>query len=65
MLHFKIASTAWTKHLKFRKEEKLFTPQSRKKTRLNQSQFEQVEVWIQETHNITIKEMGTIRKDLA
>ncbi len=52
------ALTAWIKHLKFNREEKLFAPpQRRRKTRLNQSQREQVEAWIQENPNITIKEM--------
>ncbi len=32
-------------------------PQRRRKTRLDQSQREQVEAWIQENPNITIKEM--------
>lgn len=52
------ALTAWIKHLKFGREEKLFAPpQRRRKTILNQSQREQVEVWIEENPNITIKEM--------
>ena len=43
--------------LKFGREEKLFAPpQRRRKTILNQSQLEQVEAWIQENPNITIKE---------
>ncbi|WP_410543307.1 hypothetical protein [Wolbachia endosymbiont of Litomosoides brasiliensis] len=52
------ALTAWIKHPKFGREEKLFTlPQRRRKTRLNWGQFKQVEVWMQENPNITIKEM--------
>lgn len=52
------ALTAWIKHLKFEREEKLFAPpKCRRRTRLNQSQLEQVETWIQEDHNITIKEI--------
>lgn len=47
------ALTAWIKHLKFGREEKLFAPpQRRRKTILNQSQREQVEVWIEENPNI-------------
>ncbi len=52
------ALTAWIKHLKFGREEKLFAPpQRRRKAKLNQSQREQVEMWIEENPNITIKEM--------
>ncbi len=46
--------------LKFGREEKLFaSPQRRRKTISNQSQLEQVEVWIQENPNITIEEQET------
>lgn len=51
------ALTAWIKHLKFGRKEKLFAPpQRRRKIILNQSQLEQVEVQIQEDPNITIKD---------
>lgn len=44
--------------MKFDKEEKLFAPpQRRKKTKLNQAQLQQIEAWIEEDPNITIKEM--------
>ncbi len=52
------AITTWIKHIKFGREEKLFSPpQCRRKTILNQSQLEQIEVWIEENPNITIREM--------
>ncbi|NUY39752.1 IS630 family transposase, partial [Wolbachia endosymbiont of Litomosoides brasiliensis] len=42
---------------KLEREEKLSAShQCHGKTKLDQSQFEQVEVWIQENPNITIKE---------
>lgn len=52
------ALTEWIKHLKFGRIEKLFAPtKRRRKTILNQNQREQVEKWIQENPNITIKEV--------
>ncbi|NUY39923.1 hypothetical protein GO684_04855 [Wolbachia endosymbiont of Litomosoides brasiliensis] len=46
-MHFNTALTAWIKHPKLGREEKLSALlQHRRRTRLNQSQFEQVEVWI-------------------
>ncbi|WP_189513902.1 helix-turn-helix domain-containing protein, partial [Streptomyces narbonensis] len=52
------ALTEWIKHLKFDRVEKLFAPpQRRRKTKLNQDQLQQIEAWIEEKHNITIKEM--------
>ena len=44
--------------LKYGREETVCAPpQSRRKTILNQSQLEQVEVWIEENPNSTIKEI--------
>lgn len=52
------ALTSWVKLLKFGREEKLFAPpQRRRKTKLNQVQLQQIEEWIEENPNITIKEM--------
>ncbi|WP_410543075.1 IS630 family transposase [Wolbachia endosymbiont of Tetranychus urticae] len=52
------AITTWIKHIKFGREEKLFAPpQRRRKTTLNQSQLERIELWIEENPNITIREM--------
>ncbi|ONI56731.1 hypothetical protein N500_0169 [Wolbachia pipientis wUni] len=44
--------------MKIGREEKLFAPsQRRRKTKLNQAQLQQIEEWIEENPNITIKEM--------
>ncbi len=52
------ALTSWIKLLKFGREEKLFAPPQRcRKTKLNQAQLRQIEEWIEENPNITIKEM--------
>ncbi|WP_447933038.1 IS630 family transposase [Wolbachia endosymbiont of Dactylopius coccus] len=52
------ALTSWIKLLKLGREEKLFAPpQRRRKTKLNQAQLQQVEAWVGENPNITIKEM--------
>lgn len=52
------ALTEWIKHLKLERIEKLFAPaERRRKTILNQNQREQVEKWVQENPNITIKEV--------
>ncbi|WP_353271235.1 IS630 family transposase [Wolbachia endosymbiont (group A) of Alloplasta piceator] len=52
------ALTSWVKLLKIGREEKLFAPsQRRRKTKLNQAQLQQIEEWIEENPNITIKEM--------
>ena len=52
------ALTEWIKHLKFERIEKLFAPSERcRKTILNKVQRKQVEAWIQENPNITIKEV--------
>lgn len=52
------ALTEWIKHLKFGRIEKLFAPpERRRKSILNQSQRGQIEMWIEENPNITIKEV--------
>lgn len=52
------ALTLWVKLLKFGREEKLFAPPRRtRKTKLNQSQLQQIEAWIEGNPNIIIKEM--------
>lgn len=51
------ALTEWIKHLKFKRAEKLFAPpERRRKSILNPSQRWQIEGWIEENPNITIKE---------
>jgi len=51
------ALTEWIKHLKFGRAEKLFAPtERRRKSILNSSQRGQIERWIEENPNITIKE---------
>ncbi|NUY39892.1 hypothetical protein GO684_04675, partial [Wolbachia endosymbiont of Litomosoides brasiliensis] len=56
MLYFKSSTNCMDKTLKLGREEKLFTPpQRRGRTRLNQSQFEQVEVWIQKILILPLK----------
>lgn len=51
------ALTEWIKHLKFGRTEKLFAPpERRRKSILNQSQREQIEMWVKENPNVTIKE---------
>ncbi|NUY39162.1 hypothetical protein GO684_00105 [Wolbachia endosymbiont of Litomosoides brasiliensis] len=56
MLHFKNSTNYMNKAPEIWKRRKIVCSlQRHKKTRLNQSQFEQVEVWMQRNPNIIIE----------
>ena len=59
--------TEWIKHLKFGREERLFAPpERRRKSILNNIQRKQIEMWVKESPNITIKEVRLkIQKEFA